>query len=127
VRLVGGLLLAYGAASLLHFGHNAAFAHAYPNLPAGLTAPRILVVWVAEASIALAGWIAVGRGHARAGLAAIALYAALGFDGLGHYALAPVSAHSLAMNLTIALEAVTAGALLAATGRELRHPRARSS
>ena len=44
--------------------------------------------------------------------AAEGLYAALGFYGLAHYAVAPVVAHSLAMNLTIGCE-VAAAALLA--------------
>ena len=60
-----------------------------------------MAVWIGQASIGLAGWIAVRRGHRGSGLAAVALYAALGFDGLGHYALAPVSAHTRAMNRTM--------------------------
>jgi hypothetical protein len=43
----------------------------------------------------------------------IAVCALLGFGGLDHYAVAPVSAHSMAMNATIAAEAVAASALLA--------------
>ena len=45
------------------------------------------------------------------GLAMLVGYAALGRDSLGHYVLAPVSAHSLAMNSTILAE-VTAAALM---------------
>jgi hypothetical protein len=37
----------------------------------------------------------------------------LGFAGLDHYVVAPVSAHSLVMNSTILLEVATAGTLLA--------------
>ena len=116
---LGGLLIAYGAASLLHFAHTAAFAHAYPGLPAALTPAVVMGVWALQASIGMAGWTARRRGHRALGLAAIALYAALGFDGLGHYALAPVRAHTAAMNLTIALEAVAAAALLAGVAREI--------
>jgi hypothetical protein len=41
----------------------------------------------------------------------VAVYAALGLDSLGHYVLAPMSAHTAAMNATIVLD-VTAAALL---------------
>ncbi|HSA89882.1 MAG TPA: hypothetical protein VLF42_08305 [Burkholderiales bacterium] len=44
----------------------------------------------------------------------IAAYAALGFDGLAHYALAPFADHSATMHLTIGLEAAAAASLLAA-------------
>jgi hypothetical protein len=53
-------------------------------------------------------------GYRLTGLITIAIYAALGFGGLDHYALAPVSAHSFTMNLTIGLEALAAAALLIA-------------
>src|SRR5688572_20589911 len=106
------ILLAYALASLLHFAHNAAFIDAYPNLPETLTPAVVMAVWGAEALIGLVGWLALRRGRVRAGLATIAAYAALGFDGLGHYALAPVSAHTRAMNLTIGLEVAAAAALL---------------
>ena len=57
--------------------------------------------------------LALVRSHyAAAGLALIAVYAAFGFDGLGHYALAPISAHTLAMNLSIGFEVAAAAALL---------------
>lgn len=56
-------------------------------------------------------------GHARSGLVCIAVYGVLGFGGLDHYVVAPVSAHTLTMNLTIALEAVTAAVLLFAVAR----------
>jgi hypothetical protein len=51
-----------------------------------------------------------GRG---AGLVLIAIYALLGLGGLDHYTLAPISAHTLAMNSTIWLETATGIALLA--------------
>ena len=46
-------------------------------------------------------------------------YAAAGLDGLGHYGLAPASAHTAAMNATIGLEAATAALLLVAVARLL--------
>jgi hypothetical protein len=53
----------------------------------------------------------VSRGYRLAGLFFVAVYAALGLDSLGHYALAPMSAHTVAMNLTILLEVTTAALL----------------
>ena len=41
----------------------------------------------------------------------------LGFGGLDHYTVAPVSAHTVAMNLTILLEAATAAVLLVFVAR----------
>jgi hypothetical protein len=54
---------------------------------------------------------AARRGLRITGLVLLALYAALGLDSLGHYLLAPLSAHSVSMNSTILLE-VTAAALV---------------
>ena len=44
-------------------------------------------------------------------------YAVYALDGLAHYLLAPVSAHTLAMNLTIWLEALAGTALIVAVFR----------
>lgn len=46
------------------------------------------------------------------GLILVAVYALLGFDGLGHYAVAPMSAHTFTMNFTIWAEVVAAALLL---------------
>jgi hypothetical protein len=54
----------------------------------------------------------VRRGLPIIGLILLAVYGALGLDGLGHYSLAPISAHSIGMNLTIWLEALTATTVL---------------
>jgi hypothetical protein len=104
-------LVIYCAASFAHFSHNAIFAESYPSLPESLTPFRIMSAWLLEAIVGIAGYVLVRRGHDRSGLALMALYAALGFDGFAHYTLAPASAHSLAMNASIWAEAV-AGALL---------------
>jgi hypothetical protein len=119
------LLLAYGAASLVHYAHNAEFLADYPNMPA----------WFGVTAIGALGYLLVRRGHQLGGLCVIAVYAALGFDGLGHYRLAPLSAHTAAMNLTIWLEVATAALLFslavglavnaASRGRRLS-PRGRS-
>jgi hypothetical protein len=83
------LVLVYGAASLLHFAHNAVYLHEYPNLPASLTSTGVCAAWC--------GVTAVG---------------ALGFGGLDHYAVAPIAAHSMMMNLTILGEAAAASSLV---------------
>ncbi len=110
-------LLVYGAASLVHFTHNAVYIDAYPNLPESLTPVRVYLAWLVEAGIGAMGYILFSRGQRKVGLALIALYAALGFDGLAHYGLAPMSAHSLAMNLTIWTEVLAATVLLFVTTR----------
>ena len=104
-------LVAYCAASLAHFSHNAIFADVYPNLPQSLTPLRIILAWLLEAAIGWTGYaLTLGR-FIRTGYVLLALYAGLGFDGFAHYSLAPMSAHTLAMNATIWVEAIT-GALL---------------
>jgi hypothetical protein len=108
------LVLAYCAASLLHFVHNAMYLHDYPNLPASLSAARIYAAWCGITAVGVVGYYLHRVGYRVTGLVVIAVYAALGFAGLDHYALAPVSAHSLGMNLTIGLEALAAAALLIA-------------
>jgi hypothetical protein len=109
------LLLAYAAASLLHHVHNAQFLAAYPSLPAWLTPAGVYAAWLAVTAMGLCGYLLLRGGYALAGPILLALYAALGLDGLGHYAVAPISAHSPAMNLSILLEVVTAAVLLSAT------------
>lgn len=108
------LLLAYGAASLLHFAHNAEFLAEYPNMPAWLTRAQVYGVWLGITAIGLFGALLVRSGYRIAGLAVIAVYAAIGFDGLAHYTRAPLSAHTAMMNATIWLEAIAAALLLAA-------------
>ncbi len=119
VRGLVPLMLIYGAASLLHFLHNAAYLHDYPNLPAWLTAGGVLGAWLVVAGTGVVGYLLYSRVSRVAGLITIAVYAVLGLGGLDHYTLAPVSAHTVAMNLTILLEAATAVALLVCVVRSL--------
>ena len=107
------LLLVYGAASLVHFIHNAEFIAEYPGLPATWTRAGVYGAWLAMTAVGILGWILVSRRFERAGLLLLAVYAILGLDSLGHYVLASLSAHSMAMNATILLE-VTAAALVLA-------------
>jgi hypothetical protein len=105
------LVLVHAAVSLLHFAHNAAYLADYPNMPAWLSPLGIYGAWFAEAAIGALGMLLLLRGR-RSGLVLIGIYAVLGFGGLDHYTLAPMSAHTLAMNATIWLETATGLLLL---------------
>jgi len=107
------LLAIYCAASLVHFVHNAQFIAEYPNLPAWLTSSQVYLAWLAVTSVGAAGVALALSGRRVPGLLLITGYAALGFAGLDHYTRAPLSAHTLAMNATIAFEVAAAAALLA--------------
>lgn len=107
-------LLAYAVASLVHYGHNAAFLDDYPNLPAWLSRAQVYAGWLGVTAIGLAGYLLVRSRHQLPGLIVLAVYGLLGLDGLGHYAVAPLSGHTPAMNFTIWLEVASAVLLLAA-------------
>jgi hypothetical protein len=109
------LLAAYFLTSLGHFAHNAEFLCEYPNLPTWLTRAKVYAVWLAITSVGLVGLILIKNKLIATGLLLIAAYAALGFDGLGHYAVAPMALHTLSANVTILSEVATAALLLPAT------------
>lgn len=111
-RALLALVLVHAAASFLHFAHNATYLADYPNMPTWISPMGVYAVWLAEAAVGACGAMLLLRGR-RAGLVLIAIYALLGFAGLDHYMLAPISAHTLAMNVTIWLETATGLALLA--------------
>lgn len=113
-RLLERLMLLYGAASLVHFVHNAAYLDAYPNMPVWLTPTGVMASWLLVAAVGFLGYSLLKRGHGRSGAFFVAAFACLGFAGLDHYAIAPVSAHTLATRATIAAEVVLAGVLLVA-------------
>jgi hypothetical protein len=108
-RLLPSALLLYAAASLLHHVHNAEFLADYPHMPAWVTPAIIYAAWLGTTGFGVAGYML-----ARPAL--LAIYGALGLYGLAHYALAPMSSHSLGMNVTILLEAATATLLLITLG-----------
>ena len=110
-RSLLALVLVHAAASLVHFAHNATFLADYPNMPAWLSPAGVYAVWLAQAAIGAAGVLLFLRGRP-IGLALVAIYAVLGFAGLDHYVLAPMSAHTAAMNATIWLEFATGMLLL---------------
>jgi hypothetical protein len=111
-RVLAVLLLLYAAASLLHFVHNAEFLESYPHLPAAWTRAEVYAAWLAMSAVGLTGWLLLVRGLPRTGLALLVVYAALGLGSLGHYLVAPLSAHSLAMNASILFEVAAAAILL---------------
>lgn len=106
------LTAAYFLTSLGHFSHNAEFICEYPNLPAWLTRAQVYAVWAAITSVGALGLFLMRKRFMAAGLLLIAVYAALGFDGLGHYALAPIELHPLMANVTILSEVAAAALLL---------------
>ena len=116
------LLIIYCAASLLHFVHNAVFIDDYPNLPNWITTAGVYIAWAAITSIGVIGYLLLRFGKRLAGLFTVAIYAVIGLDGLTHYSLAPISAHTFTMNLTIWLEAITAAmVLIAVSGLFIKH------
>jgi hypothetical protein len=111
------LMLVYGAASLLHHMHNAVYLRDYPHLPAWLTSAGVVAAWLVVAATGVLGYLLYSRISRVAGLITISAYAVLGFGGLDHYTVAPMSAHTVAMNLTILLEVGTAAVLLVFVAR----------
>jgi hypothetical protein len=116
-RLLLTLCLAYAAASLIHFAHNAEFLADYPNMPGWLSRAKVYAAWLGLTLVGVAGYFLFRRGFQLAGLLVIAVYAALGFDSLSHYAIAQFSAHTAIMHFTIWLEVTTAALLLIASAR----------
>lgn len=106
-------LVVYAAASLFHYSHNAEFLNEYTNMPAWLSRAQVYTAWLGVTAIGLVGYFVVRWRYQIAGLFVLAVYGLLGLDGLGHYAVAPPSAHTLTMHITIWLEVATAALLLA--------------
>jgi hypothetical protein len=70
-------------------------------------------------AVGVFGWLFVHRDVPRAGLPLLAVYSVLGLVSLGHYVLAPMSAHTIAMNATILVEVAAAAVLLIEVLRRL--------
>jgi hypothetical protein len=119
------LIVVYFVASLGHFSHNAEFICEYPNLPVWLTRAKVYAAWAAITSVGVVGIFLIRYRFIAAGLLLVAIYAALGFDGLGHYSVAPMELHTLTANLTILSEVFAAALLLVVTlyllALQLRH------
>ncbi|AYQ29264.1 MULTISPECIES: hypothetical protein [unclassified Polaromonas] len=111
-RILLALTAAYFLTSLGHFSHNAEFICEYPNLPAWLTRAQVYAVWAAITSVGVVGLLLMRKKYMATGLLLMAVYAAMGFDGLGHYALAPIEFHPWIANATILSEVAAAALLL---------------
>ena len=118
-KLVLLLAGAYCFASFTHFFHNAEFCGEYPNLPTWISRTSVYWTWLALTALGATGVFLIQIKRRATGLALLAVYAALGFAGLGHYGLAPISRHSVVMNLTIGFEVAVAAVLLTVTLRAL--------
>jgi len=114
-KLLIVLTAAYFLTSLGHFSHNAEFICEYPNLPASLTRAKVYAAWMGITSVGVIGFLLIRKRFVMTGLFLVAVYALLGFDGLGHYALAPMAWHTPMANITIISEVVAAALLLTAT------------
>ena len=64
---IGGLLLLYLAASLLHFTHNAEYLADYPNLPVWLSRSDVYLVWLGLAAVGIGGYALYRSGWRLAG------------------------------------------------------------
>jgi hypothetical protein len=106
------LLAVYAVASLVHFVHNAEFLGDYPGLPTTWSRGGVYLAWIGMTALGGVGALLVYRARESIGLMLLAVYAALGLDSLGHYAVAPLSAHSSMMNTTILLEVGAAALVL---------------
>ena len=109
------LVALYFATSLGHFTHNAEFICDYPNLPLWLTRAKVYGFWLAITAVGAFGFLLLHKRFVSAGLALVAVYAAPGFDGLGHYAVAPLAFHTFGANATILAEVAAGACLLVAT------------
>jgi hypothetical protein len=114
-RTLSILLVAFFIASLIHFIHNAEFLADYPGLPKTWTRGGVYGAWAAMTAIGVIGWMVARTRFHLLGLALIAVCSLFGFDSIGHYFVAPVAAHSMAMNVTILLEVACAIALFGYT------------
>jgi hypothetical protein len=106
------LLLTYWVASFLHFIQDAEYARVYP-LSGWDSIPVVYITWIAISAFGLLGYLIHRSPLQWVGQVVLCLYAVVGMDALFHYTRAPFSAYSRAMNITIWLEVVVAGILLA--------------
>jgi hypothetical protein len=114
LSVLTALVLLYAIASIVHFIHNAEFLSAYPGLPRNWTRSGVYLAWAAMTVLGFTALLLVVRGVLVLGLVLVLVYAALGFDSLGHYVVAPFSAHTAMMNFTILLEVGCASLLFVA-------------
>lgn len=100
------------AASMLHYTHYFIFYSTYPNGTAWLSPPRVDLAWFAISIIGVIGYVLFKRHRFTWSFLCLYLYGLLGLASLGHYALAPVAAHTFAANVLILSSAGAAAVLL---------------
>jgi hypothetical protein len=110
-------LAAFCVASLIHFIHNAEFLAQYPGMPKTWTRGGVYGAWALMTAIGFIGYAMTRTKHLLLGLVLIAAYALCGLDSLGHYIVAPMGAHNIAMNATIFLEVTCAFVLFVYTAK----------
>ncbi len=110
------LITLYTVASLVHFVHNAEYIAFYPNMPQWITSATVYKAWLGIAAIGIVGVGFWKIGWYVLGAVFVAVYGALGIDGLAHYSLALCSEHTLAANVTIWFEVFTGTALMLTAG-----------
>lgn len=87
---LGPFFLAYTAASLTHFVHNAEYLAFYPNMPTWITRQTVYQAWLGVAAVGALGIGLRGMGWPALGAVVLALYGALGLYGLGQLHPCPV-------------------------------------
>jgi molybdate transport system substrate-binding protein len=80
-------------------------------------AAGVWAAWLGLTAVGIAGYWIMKRGYSKSGLGVLAAYGVLTLGGLDHYTVAPFSAHTTMMNMTIWLEVTTATLLLVAVAR----------
>jgi hypothetical protein len=123
------LIVLYTIASLAHFVHNAEFIAFYPGMPEWLNRETVYLAWLGVAAAGVGALIARSGGFPRVAAGLLAVYGALGLDGLLHYTLGLCSEHTLVTNVTIWSESVLGLAVACASAvwfsritRARRHP-----
>lgn len=109
-RRLGWVLLATAISSILHYVDNLLFFHEYPE-PPWINRSMIDAFWFVMTPLALAGWLAIKRGHPVAGLLLLMGYAGCNLLSLGHYLYAPLHAISGRIHAFILLESFFSVAL----------------
>lgn len=110
-KAVRVLVALYFLASVAHFSHNAEYIAFYPGMPSSIGREAVYLAWLGITSVGALSFTAFRFGFHRAAILLLAVYGALGLDGLAHYTLALCSEHTLVANMTIWSEAL-AGALV---------------
>ena len=105
------MLLATVLSTVFHYADNLLFFHEYPE-PPWINRSMIDAFWFLMTPLALAGWMALKRGHPASGGMLLLLYAGSNLLTLGHYLYAPLHAIGARIHTFILLEAFLAVVLI---------------